>query len=226
MTDEIRDNLPTVLVVDDTPLFQKSYRDAFNESGRFCTVYEAVNGLEAIEMAVICRPQIIILDIRMSKIEGIEAIRQIKEYLPEVKILAVTCLYSESIIREAFKLGIDAYCLKSVSVQQLFDAIDLVMAGGIWLDPGIAQYVLKTHVNYVNGKPRYTSLPDDVATLNAEETDLIAMIAANRCYQDISSHLKINFDFFNAQMRDVLCKLSLNPAFGYIPQLALEPVKL
>ena len=124
------------------------------QTSTFNVVGEAEDGESAIEQALELKPEVVIMDLDMPKVGGVEATALLKQKLPDTKILIFTSSGEDSTMFAALKAGADGYCLKTISAEMLAVAIQSVLSGATWLDPGIAHKVLRAQTdNQVTDQP-------------------------------------------------------------------------
>jgi two-component system response regulator EvgA len=111
--------LPSILIVDDHPAVRRALRAAFEHQQGFTVCGEAENGFDAIDKASRLAPDLIVLDLRMPEMDGLEAARQLKALMPEVPLLMLTCYYSTAAEREALASGVTAVFSKPDGMQNL-----------------------------------------------------------------------------------------------------------
>ena len=130
-----------VLLVEDHELYRMGLSMLLSKADGINLVAEAADGLEGVKKAREFNPQVILMDIGLPNMDGIEATQRIKEFLPETKILIFTSRDNEHDIFEAFKAGADGYIMKGASPEQTISAIKAVYEGVGWIDPAIAKIV-------------------------------------------------------------------------------------
>jgi DNA-binding NarL/FixJ family response regulator len=128
----------TVLVVDDHALLRTGVANIINQESDLHVIAEASNGLEAVEAFVRHRPDVTLLDLRMPVMEGVEAVRQIRERDPLAKVIVLTTYDTDDDISRALKAGAKAYVLKDISADGLIGCIHDVLAGKTYLAPSAA----------------------------------------------------------------------------------------
>jgi DNA-binding NarL/FixJ family response regulator len=128
----------TVLVVDDHALLRTGVANIINQESDLRVIAEASNGLEAVEAFVRHRPDVTLLDLRMPVMEGVEAVRQIRERDPLAKVIVLTTYDTDDDISRALKAGAKAYVLKDISADGLIGCIHDVLAGKTYLAPAAA----------------------------------------------------------------------------------------
>ena len=130
-----------VLLVEDHELYRMGLSMLLGNAEDINLVAEAADGLDGVKKARDFSPNVILMDIGLPNLDGIEATQRIKEFLPETKILIFTSRDSEHDIFESFKAGADGYIMKGASPEQTISAIKAVNEGVGWIDPAIAKVV-------------------------------------------------------------------------------------
>ena len=133
-----------VLLVEDHELYRMGLSMLLSKAEDINLVAEASDGAEGVKKAREFSPQVILMDIGLPNMDGIEATQRIKEFLPETKILIFTSRDSEHDIFESFKAGADGYIMKGASPEQTISAIKAVNEGVGWIDPAIAKIVFSS----------------------------------------------------------------------------------
>ncbi len=133
----------TILIVDDHEITRVGLKLALEQYPDFKIIGEAVDGQKALEKAKELKPQIVLMDIGLPTLDGIEATRQLKANHPEIRVLVLTSHDSDQDVFAALSAGADGYCLKEVSSNQLDMAVRTISEGAGWLDPGVADRVLR-----------------------------------------------------------------------------------
>ena len=135
--------MPKVLIVEDQESFRLALKAQLEQFEDILVVGEARDGRQAVDTALDLRPDVILMDIQMPFIDGIEATKRLKRSLPEVAVIMLTAHQDDDSIFAAFAAGADGYCLKGADTQRINLAIRAVADGAAWLDPEIASRVLK-----------------------------------------------------------------------------------
>lgn len=137
-----------VLVVDDARLMRLSLKTSLQESPGLLWLGEAENGLEALALLAHWQktsqplPQVVIMDIGMPQLDGIQTTLKLKALYPQIRVLMLTSHEREADILEAFRCGASSYCLKETAPQRLMDIVAQTAEGACWIDPKVAQVVL------------------------------------------------------------------------------------
>jgi DNA-binding NarL/FixJ family response regulator len=158
-----------VLLVEDFGVMRLGLSLALNDVSSLEVIAESDHGEEAVRVAVNAEPDLVLMDIGLPGINGIEAVRRIKEKLPKTRIIMLTSHEDGDDILASFGAGADGYCLKDVDFDQLITAINTVMSGEWWIDPRLSQRALsqasknRTHLPLVNSSQK-TIPPREVQT--------------------------------------------------------------
>lgn len=206
----------TVLIAEDQAVTRFGLRLALEAYPDFKVVGETADGVSAVLQSLATKPSVILMDIGLPKLDGIQASKQIKEALPGTRIIMFTASSSDEHIMEALAVGVDGYCLKSVIGEHLCMAIRAVSQGATWLDPGIAQKIL------LNQKAVQTSAPES-ASSNDEPVRGTASDTANQNIsgQNISGQ---NGSGLNSKQLRILKLLSDGASLDEVNELLGSPV--
>jgi len=166
-----------VLVVDDHALLRTGVANIINQEADLHVIAEASNGLEAVEAFVRHRPDVTLLDLRMPVMEGVEAVRQIRERDPLAKVIVLTTYDTDDDISRALKAGAKAYVLKDISADALIECIHEVLAGKTYLAPSAA-------AKLAEGVTRVQLTPRELTTLR--------LMADGKSNKEIASELDIS----------------------------------
>ncbi len=189
-------NLPSVLLVEDHKLLRLGLRVGLEEQSCCKIVGEAGDGETAIKAALRLLPDVILMDIGLPSIDGIEATWKIKQELPRTRVVMFTAETNPSAISAAFGAGADAYCVKSTPVEQVANAISAVMKGEVWLDPEIANSVLAAQK--VDDK-----FP---SRMSEKELEILTLIMSNMDTEQIASHLKTTKENISRIMHEIMSR--------------------
>lgn len=167
----------TVLVADDHALLRTGVANIINQEPDLRVVAEAGNGLEAVEAFERHRPDVTLLDLRMPVMEGVEAVRQIRERDPDARVIVLTTYDTDDEITRALRAGAKAYVLKDISADALVNCIREVLAGKTYLAPAAA-------AKLAEGVTRVQLTPREMATLR--------LMADGKANKEIAADLGIS----------------------------------
>ena len=197
MKDPIR-----VFIVDDHPIVRRGIKDLLETEPGIEVLGEATNGQEAISGIATAQPDLILMDLVMPEMDGIEATRQIKARWPEVRVLVLTSFASDEKVFPAIKAGALGYLIKDTGPNELVRAIRQVHAGQVILHPLIAQKLL-TEVSTPSEAP---PTPEPITE---REMDVLKLIARGLSNQEIAETLVISVATVYTHVSNILGKLHL-----------------
>jgi DNA-binding NarL/FixJ family response regulator len=173
---------------------------------------EAADGVAAIKRTNELRPDVVLMDIGLPGIDGIEATRAIKKENTDTKVLVVTSHEEESTVFASFGAGADGYCSKDAPKERLAVAIQTVLDGRIWMDPRIASLVLTTfrRVSTGAGDSQDQKPATKESSLSDRETDVLRLVVDGLSNQEISERLSISPETVKTHMKHILDKLAVS----------------
>lgn len=178
-------------------------------------VGEAGDGKQAVELAVALQPNVVLMDIGLPLLDGIEATGQIKKAVPEARVIMRTSHENDLNIFAALGAGADGYCLKGTATSQLVLAIRTVSEGAAWLDPGIATKVLRASVTA--GLPAASKADKDTSKapgtgprLSQREIDVLRLVVEGLGNQAIAERLYLSVETVKTHMRRIMEKLAVS----------------
>jgi NarL family two-component system response regulator LiaR len=191
-----------ILIADDNTLMRQGLAQLCEGLGGFTVVAEAENGAQAVELARAARPDVILMDIVMPDVGGVEAIRQIIHETPAARIIALTVYRQEQYMLDAIRAGARGYLLKTVDAQELIAAIEAVHRGDYLIDPVIAARVLsELHMGM-------RELPM-VEPLTESEMAVLRLVAQGADNQDIAQVLSYSVYTVANRLRTIYEKLQV-----------------
>lgn len=193
-----------LMVVDDHEVVRLGMRAAFELEADINVVGEASNGAEALAKISVLDPQVILMDVRMPKMNGIEACREIKSAHPTVSILMITSYTDDEAVFASIMAGASGYLLKNVSRAELLKAIRSIAAGASLLNPNAAQQAKTRMATLVNGT---TQLPGEALT--EREREVLALVAKGYTNKQIAQALYITEKTARNHVSHILDKLGL-----------------
>jgi DNA-binding NarL/FixJ family response regulator len=174
-----------VLVVDDQTLFRTGLASLLSEDERVDVVGQAVDGADAVKQAVKVKPDVVLMDIKMPNVDGIEATSQIIEAVPGVKVLVLTAFETDSQVIQALKAGASGYVLKDSSASAIVSSIVAVMAGEKVMASAVANRVLEMLTGSTTPKEFYDGLTN-------REIEILKLLANGMANKQIAYRLKIS----------------------------------
>jgi DNA-binding NarL/FixJ family response regulator len=197
-----------VLIADDQALFRKGLSVVLGSEQGIEVVADAGDGEEAIAKASDLAPDVVLLDVRMPRVGGIEAARRIREILPSTRILMLTVSDEEDDLYEAVKAGANGYLLKEVSVEEVAAAIQAVTHGQSLISPSMASKLLAEFNALARRAAERDQLPAPVLT--ARELEVLRLVARGMSNRDVADQLFISENTVKNHVRNILEKLHLH----------------
>lgn len=177
-----------IILADDHKIFRKGIRALLSEMADIEIVAEAEDGTQALEMVGKYSPQIVIMDIGMPKMDGIEATRQIKARYPEIKVLVLSMYAKKAYIDQILKAGANGYVLKDSDEENLIAAINTVINGGYYLDSPVADQLLS---EYFKGRSK-RQLKEQSDPLSDREKEVLRLLSEGHSNQEVANILFIS----------------------------------
>ncbi|HET9248780.1 MAG TPA: response regulator transcription factor [Actinomycetota bacterium] len=205
MTDEMPEVEPIrVVIVDDHPTLRDGVRADLEASGVATVVGEADDGGPAIELVRETAPDVVVMDLDLPTVRGVDAIKEIVKGSPNAKILVLTVSGAESDVLEAVKMGAAGYLLKTTTAEQLVDGVRRVHEGDAVFTPSLAGLVLSEF--------RRAAQPEE-SGLTARENEILKLVAKGYTYGEIAEQLYISRKTVQNHVRNILTKLQLRKRY-------------
>ena len=195
----------SILVADDHPLLRRSLKNVLEEQADFQVVAEASDGEEAVRLATELEPDVVIMDIGMPKLNGLEATRQIKASHPRVAVLVLTVYDNESYVLEILKAGAAGYLTKSVFGEEVVQAVRGIITGEVVLSPSIAELLLRQAARYPT-KPIPLEAGEKLST---RELEIIKLAARGMSNKEIAVHMGLRLRTVKGYLENIFSKLGV-----------------
>ncbi len=197
-----------IVIAEDHTILREGLRMLLASNPEFEVIAEAEDGLEAIRAAEIQKPDLILMDLSMPRMNGMGAIQEIKKQVPATKILVLTVHKTEEYILTTLKAGADGYILKDATHSELMLAIENIFSGKSYLSPGISEKVIE---GYLEGR-RTIKTSSSWDTLTQREREILKMIAEGYKNKDIADYLCISAKTVEKHRANLMKKLDLHSA--------------
>ena len=196
-----------LLLVDDQALFREGLRILLEQSPRLKIVAEASNGEEAITAARFHTPDIILMDLRMPRLNGVEATRRIVAEIPTTRIIVLTTFEDDDEIYEALSAGASGYLLKASPSERVIEAIELTARGESFIEPSVTAKLLQHFSRLASHESRRAAPPPLAEPLSSRELDVLTHLASGRSNKEIAAELGIAEGTVKNHMSNVIGKL-------------------
>lgn len=194
-----------VLIADDHTIVRSGLRLLLQAEPDIEVVGEALNGDEAVALAESLRPDMVLMDIAMPGMDGLEATRQIKARFPEMHVLVLTMHRSDEYFFEMLKAGASGYVLKGAETNELIGAIRAVARGEVFLYPTMAKQLLQ---DYLNRLKEGAGLPQP--TLTPREREILRLLAEGYSNKEIAERLIVSPSTIHSHRTNLMRKLNLS----------------
>ena len=195
-----------VVIADDQGMVRSGFSVLLNAQDDIEVIAEAVNGQEAVTQATSLHPDVILMDVRMPVLDGLQATRQITELPEPPKILILTTFDLDDYVYEALRSGASGFLLKDASARELADAVRLVAAGDALLAPGITRRLIAEFARM--GAPRGPTRKQ-LEGLTERESEVLALVARGMSNGEIADHLGVAEQTVKTHVSRILMKLGL-----------------
>lgn len=193
-----------ILIADDHGVLRAGLRALLNAERDLKVIGEAADGPEALRLANELQPDIVLLDLSMPSLNGIEVTRQLKAAHPEISVLILTVHEDESLLQEAIRVGASGYIIKRAVESELINAIQAVSRGEMYVHPAMTRALMKELA------PRSVSDTDPVKLLTRREIEVLRYIAQGHTNRQIADSLCLSVRTVESHRANLMSKLNLN----------------
>ncbi|WP_221029436.1 response regulator [Actomonas aquatica] len=198
-----------VLLVDDQALFREGLRILLEQHEQLTIVGEAADGEQAIDAARFHRPDIILMDLRMPRLNGVEATRRITAEMPDSRVIVLTTFEDDEEVYEALSAGAVGYLLKASPSERVIEAIELTAQGQSFIEPSVTAKLLN-HFSRLAGQETRRAAPQPLTEpLSSRELDVLKHLATGHSNKEIAAQLGIAEGTVKNHMSNVLGKLGV-----------------
>ena len=195
----------SILLADDHEIFRQGLQLLLNNQPDFQVVGQAANGLEAVAMAERLHPVVVIVDMIMPGLSGLDVIYQIKQRLPDIKVIVLSIHNEESFVVNALKNGASGYVLKDSSPQDVIRAVNAALAGERFLSPQLNQHAIQSYMIHAQ-----TKAINPYDTLTQREREILHLYGEGFTRPEIAKQLSISVRTVETHRANLLQKLSLH----------------
>jgi DNA-binding NarL/FixJ family response regulator len=197
-----------VLLVDDEAMIRTGLRMVLEAESDIEVVGEAGDGAQAVTAAATLRPDVVLMDVRMPRLDGLAATQQILAANPAVKVVVLTTFNEDSYVRDALRLGASGFLLKVAPPERLVDAIRVAANGDALIDPLVTRQVIAA-LAYNMPDPLAADSPPALGQLTVREAEVLRMLARGRSNAEIAADLVVGDATVKTHVARVLMKLGL-----------------
>jgi DNA-binding NarL/FixJ family response regulator len=193
-----------VLIVDDQPLVRSGLRGILRPETGFTVVGECADGNEVVAAAAELLPDVVLMDVRMTFVDGVEATRRLRASATAPPVLVLTTFHDDEVLAGALRAGAAGFVLKGGPAEDLQRAVRVVAEGGAWLDPAITGRVLAAY----RQAPRRSD-PAELAELTPKEREVLALIGRGLTNGEIADSLVVSEGTVKTHVNHLFAKLRL-----------------
>jgi DNA-binding NarL/FixJ family response regulator len=194
-----------IILADDHKIMRQGLHNLLEKQADFEIVEEADDGITAVKKTKELSPDVVIMDVSMPGLNGIEATRQIKAEMPEVKVIALSMHAEKRFVAEMLNAGASAYLLKDSAFEELVRAIRAALVNKIYLNPSIAETVIKDYIKQV---PRESFSAFSI--LSKREREVLQLLAEGSSTKEIASLLFLSIKTVETHRKNIMEKLDLH----------------
>ncbi len=195
-----------VVLVDDHTIIREGMKALLSSEKHLEIVGEAANGREAVKCVETLLPDLVLIDLSMPKMHGMEAVKEIKDRFPNTRLIVLTVHKIEEYVLSAFRFGADGYVLKDSSKSELIMAIENVLSGKRFLSPGISDKIIDGYLKVKDLLPGKTTWE----TLTQREREVLKLVAEGYKNKEIADFLCISVKTVDKHRTNLMKKLNLH----------------
>jgi DNA-binding NarL/FixJ family response regulator len=199
-----------VLLADDHTLVRAGLRKILESMPNIAVVGEAGSGLELLELAKRHQPDLVLMDIAMPGLNGLETTQRLTRTMPNIRVLILSMHQNEEYVRKALRHGAVAYLLKDAAVLELEFAIKAVLSGETYLSPAISSGVVSDYVHHLRRDE------SEQATLTTRQTEVLKLIADGHSTKDIARHLNLSVKTVDTHRSQLMRQLDIHEVAGLV----------
>ena len=207
-----------VLLVDDHKIMRDGIKAILNRSSEFRVVGEAENGTDAVQFVKKFRPPLVLMDIGLPGLDGVETTAEILRYQPDCKIVILSMYDDENSVVSAVRSGARAFILKRASDNDLLEALRMVAAGGMYLSPQVSDRLLS---RIQKGDLESRATPTVLESLSPREVQVLRLVAEGKTSKEIAVLLDLREQTVRSYRKTMMKKLGVNNVAG-LTQLAFS----
>jgi DNA-binding NarL/FixJ family response regulator len=195
-----------ILIADDHRIMREGLRALLGDHASITVVGEAEDGRKAVELAARLRPDIVIMDLTMPGLNGIEATRQIVAANPQIRVVALSIHADRRFVQQMFEAGASGYLLKEGAFEELARAIQTVAEGRAFVSPGIAGILIEDLVRHTASR----GTPGGSPALSGREKEVLQLLAEGKSTKEIAAILRVGAKTVETHRRQIMLKLQLD----------------
>lgn len=207
-----------ILIADDHDVVRSGLRALLHSFPDFAVIAEAADGEEAVQLARERKPDVILMDISMPRLDGIEATTQIMEQQPDARVVILSVHEDEEYIRRILKAGARGYVLKNARRKEIAQAIRSALSGDRFFSPGISRIIVDGYIKRSAESPSGPQQPETQGDqrLTKRELEILGLIANGLTNKQIADQLFLSFRTVNTHRTNIMQKLDIHDTAGLV----------
>jgi DNA-binding NarL/FixJ family response regulator len=205
-----------ILIVDDHKMVIEGIQMLFDQHSSIRIIGSALSGNEALKQIAMLGPEIVLMDVNMPVMDGIQTTQQVRQQFPDVKVIALTMHKELSIVKMMMQQGARGYVLKNAGLDELIEAIETVSAGGFYVEDTLKEVIQEPSNKKTGGTPDYL-----MPKFSRREKEILSLIIQEYTTQEIADKLCIGFGTVETHRRNMLIKSGARNTIGLV-KLALD----
>ncbi len=201
----------TILLVDDHSLIRQGCRRILEHYDGVVIVGEAETGEEALEKIEELKPNLVLMDLSLPDVSGIEITRKIKNLLPKIKVIILSLHTHETYVYQALASGASAYVVKQGGARELEGALDAVIAGNVYLSPLVSQRIVDVYLKYA---PREMGL--EGSPLTNKEREVLVLLTQGLSSKEAAQRLQLSPQTIDVHRKNIMKKLDIHNVPGLV----------
>jgi len=202
-----------ILIVDDHEVVRDGLKNILSSLDNTIIIGEASNGEEAVKMYMTLKPDVVIMDISMPGVSGIEATRIIKQKDPDAKILILTMHDNQEYLNQIIRSGAKGFILKNTDKQELLEAVQTVTRGENFFSKDISKLIIE---NYIRSAKENENKTHNEVPLTKREIEVLKLIASGHSNQQIANILYISYNTVDTHRKNIMHKLAIKNTAGLV----------
>lgn len=198
-----------VIIADDQELIRQSLQIVLETKEDIEVIGTAKDGREVINLVRKEKPDVILMDVRMPEMDGVQCTKIIKDQYSQIKIIILTTFDDDEFVFSALKHGASGYLLKGISMDELEQAIHTVHAGGAMINPDVATKVVDFFSEMAQSNYDVMIQPENISDITDAEWDIIKLVGRGMSNKEIAQHLKLSEGTVRNYLSTILSKLNL-----------------
>ena len=197
-----------LIIVEDHPLTRDTLAYQIKKLEKFNLMGTFENGAQAVEFVEKTAPDVILMDIDMPVMSGVEATLEIKKKNKDINIIMLTNHQDKAMVLDTFQSGANGYCVKNIKIDELSRVIDTVLEGGIWVDTKIAGYIFDV-LKKIEEKQKQETLTLETFNISEREAEVLKLISEGLSNEEICEKLFISKNTVKNHVASIIAKLSV-----------------